>query len=55
VRKLRWGRDGRGKSGGVRHLLRSQRRHAAVPADDVRQERTGEPDPGRMQRVGRHG
>ena len=40
VRKLRWARDGRGKSGGVRdNLLIPQRGDTAVSVNDVCQKR----------------
>lgn len=38
IRKLRWGRGGRGKSGGKGNLLLPQRSDAALSAGDVRQE-----------------
>ncbi len=38
VRKLRWATRGRGKRGGARHLLLSQRRPARVPGNRVCEE-----------------
>src|SRR5438045_523500 len=45
VRKLRWGLEGRGKRGRARDLLLSQRRHSAVRADGLREERAGGLEP----------
>ena len=55
VRKLRWARDGRGKSGGVRVIYYFHSENAAVSVDDVRQERARQPEQGRAQRAGRPG
>lgn len=47
IRKLRWSRPGTGKRGGVRVIsLLSRRRHAALPAADLRQGAAGELDAG---------
>lgn len=55
IRKLRWGRGDRGKSGGVRVIYFFQRRNAALSNYPVRQKPTGQFDDGRAQRVGQHG
>jgi len=50
VRKLRWALEGRGKRGGSGGLLLSQRRHADLRVDGVRQERAGGHQSGGPQR-----